>query len=145
MDFTLPPEIDDIRLRTRAFVEEQVLPLEADRGNYDDHEERRNSFESWTLQFGVDKQIGDKWRMQTRVQRGATRKYTAVLNELRVDKEYLGMDAVEVYPDRRDLNGDGIPDLVADADRGKGTILCNVNRYNPTTAALAASGWFARS
>ena len=108
-------------------------------GNYDDHEERRNSFESWTLQFGVDKQIGDKWRMQTRVQRGATRKYTAVLNELRVDKEYLGMDAVEVYPDRRDLNGDGIPDLVADADRGKGTILCNVNRYNPTTAALAAS------
>jgi acyl-CoA dehydrogenase len=41
MDFTLPPEIDDIRLRTRAFVEAQVLPLEADRGNYDDHENIR--------------------------------------------------------------------------------------------------------
>jgi outer membrane receptor protein involved in Fe transport len=108
-------------------------------GNYDDHEERRNSFDSWTLQFGVDKQIGDKWRMQTRVQRGATRKYTAVLNELRVDKEYLGMDAVEVYADRRDLNADGVPDLVADVDRGTGTVICNVNRYNPTTAALAAS------
>src|SRR5262245_31367460 len=41
MDFTLPPEIDDIRLRTRAFVAEHVLPLEADRANYDDHENIR--------------------------------------------------------------------------------------------------------
>ena len=30
MDFTLSPEIEDIRLRVRAFVEEHVLPLEAD-------------------------------------------------------------------------------------------------------------------
>src|SRR5690242_19513736 len=41
MDFTLPPEIEDIRMRTRAFVEEHVLPLEANRGNYDDHENIR--------------------------------------------------------------------------------------------------------
>jgi acyl-CoA dehydrogenase len=41
MDFTLAPEIEDVRLRTRAFVEEHVLPLEADRGNYDDHENIR--------------------------------------------------------------------------------------------------------
>src|SRR5262245_36839972 len=41
MDFTLAPEIEDVRLRTRAFVEEYVLPLEADRGNYDDHENIR--------------------------------------------------------------------------------------------------------
>jgi acyl-CoA dehydrogenase len=41
MDFTLPPEIEDIRLRTRAFVEEHVLPLEEDRANYDDHENIR--------------------------------------------------------------------------------------------------------
>src|SRR5947199_10648203 len=41
MDFTLPREIEDIRLRTRAFVEEHVLPLEADRANYDDHENIR--------------------------------------------------------------------------------------------------------
>src|SRR5262245_28020106 len=41
MDFGHPPEIEDIRLRTRAFVEEHVLPLEADRGNYDDHENIR--------------------------------------------------------------------------------------------------------
>jgi acyl-CoA dehydrogenase len=41
MDFTLSPEIEDIRLRTRRFVEAHVLPLEADPGNYDDHENIR--------------------------------------------------------------------------------------------------------
>ena len=35
MDFTLPPEIEDIRVRTRAFVAEHVLPLEADPANFD--------------------------------------------------------------------------------------------------------------
>src|SRR6202011_6398087 len=38
MDFTLPPEIEDIRLRTRAFVETHVLPLESDPANFSDHE-----------------------------------------------------------------------------------------------------------
>jgi acyl-CoA dehydrogenase len=38
MDFTLPPDIEDIRLRTRAFVDEHVLPLEADPKNFSDHE-----------------------------------------------------------------------------------------------------------
>ena len=41
MDFTLSPEIEDIRLRTRRFVEAHVLPLEAEPGNYDDHENIR--------------------------------------------------------------------------------------------------------
>src|SRR5499433_4137336 len=41
MDFTLSPEIEDIRLRTRGFVDAHVLPLEADPGNYDDHENIR--------------------------------------------------------------------------------------------------------
>src|SRR4030081_2415266 len=41
MDFTLSPEIEDIRLRTRRFVEEHVLPLEAERQNYDEHENIR--------------------------------------------------------------------------------------------------------
>jgi acyl-CoA dehydrogenase len=41
MDFTLSPEIEDVRLRTRRFVEQHVLPLEADRANYDDHENIR--------------------------------------------------------------------------------------------------------
>jgi acyl-CoA dehydrogenase len=38
MDFTLSPEIEDIRLRVRAFVEENVLPLESDPVNFADHE-----------------------------------------------------------------------------------------------------------
>ena len=38
MDFTLPPEIENIRLRTRAFVEEHVLPLETDPMNFSEHE-----------------------------------------------------------------------------------------------------------
>jgi len=38
MDFTLSPEIEDIRLRVRAFVEEHVLPLESDPANFADHE-----------------------------------------------------------------------------------------------------------
>jgi acyl-CoA dehydrogenase len=38
MDFTLPPEIEGLRLRVRAFVEEHVLPLEADPENFSEHE-----------------------------------------------------------------------------------------------------------
>ncbi|PZF79018.1 acyl-CoA dehydrogenase [Aestuariivirga litoralis] len=41
MDFTLPPEIDALRLKVRAFVEREVIPLEADRANYDAHENIR--------------------------------------------------------------------------------------------------------
>jgi acyl-CoA dehydrogenase len=41
MDFTLPPEIEEIRIRTRAFVAEHVLPLESDSSNYDAHENIR--------------------------------------------------------------------------------------------------------
>ncbi len=41
MDFTLPPEIEDVRLRTREFVERHVMPLEADPANYDEHENIR--------------------------------------------------------------------------------------------------------
>ncbi|HET8699155.1 MAG TPA: hypothetical protein VFO94_16850, partial [Gammaproteobacteria bacterium] len=108
-------------------------------GNYNDHEERRNEFDSWSLQLGIDQQLTDNWQLQARVQRGATTKYTAVLNELRVDREYLGMDAVEVYSDRRDVNGDGIVDLIADADRGTGQIICNVNRYQVTPQLLQAA------
>src|SRR5262245_45404845 len=38
LDFTLSPEIENIRSRTRAFVEEHVLPLEADPANFSEHE-----------------------------------------------------------------------------------------------------------
>ena len=38
MDFALPPEVEDLRTRTRAFVDAHVLPVEADRSTWDDHE-----------------------------------------------------------------------------------------------------------
>ena len=41
MNFTLPPHIEDYRRRYRAFVAEHLLPLEADRGAYDEHENIR--------------------------------------------------------------------------------------------------------
>ena len=42
MDFTLPPEIDDVRERVRVFVDNYIIPLEADRANYDEHENIAN-------------------------------------------------------------------------------------------------------
>ncbi len=38
MDFTLSPEIDDYRRRVRAFVEEQIIPLETKADAYDEGE-----------------------------------------------------------------------------------------------------------
>ncbi|HVY59294.1 MAG TPA: acyl-CoA dehydrogenase family protein, partial [Xanthobacteraceae bacterium] len=41
MDFALPRDIEDIRRRTRDFVDARVLPLEQDRANFDAHENLR--------------------------------------------------------------------------------------------------------
>ena len=38
MDFSLSPEIEELRLRVRAFIEKEVLPLEADPENFSEHE-----------------------------------------------------------------------------------------------------------
>ncbi len=38
MDFSLSPEIEDYRMRIRAFVDKHLLPLETDRASYDEHE-----------------------------------------------------------------------------------------------------------
>jgi len=38
MDFTLPPEIDDVRVRVRSFVNDEVIPVEADRNNYNEYD-----------------------------------------------------------------------------------------------------------
>ncbi len=41
MDFTISPRIEDFRARIARFVETEILPLEADRANYDPHENIR--------------------------------------------------------------------------------------------------------
>lgn len=62
MDFTLAPEIDEVRQRVRAFVEAHILPLEADPASYDAHEniaepvlervrERARAEGLWSLQM----------------------------------------------------------------------------------------------
>src|SRR5690606_8401101 len=38
MDFTLPPQIDALRLRVRDFVDSEIIPLEADPASYDEYE-----------------------------------------------------------------------------------------------------------
>ncbi len=38
MDFALSPEIEDLRLRVRAFIDKEVLPLETDPENFSEHE-----------------------------------------------------------------------------------------------------------
>lgn len=121
--------VDYIRIEKQG----QVL---GQQGNWDDSEDAHNEYRGWTLQLGLDKDLGDNWNFQARLQRGSTDRYTTVYNEDRIDKRYLAMDPVEVYTDFRDVDGDGIPDLVAEADRGIGTIICNVQRYNPTQQQL---------
>lgn len=41
MDFTLPPRIEEYRLRVRNFVEQHVFPLEQEQTNFDGHENIR--------------------------------------------------------------------------------------------------------
>ena len=38
MDFSLSPEVEALRARIRRFVDERLIPLEADRANFDEHE-----------------------------------------------------------------------------------------------------------
>ena len=37
MDFNLSPEIEEYRKQVRTFVDAEIIPLEADRANYDEH------------------------------------------------------------------------------------------------------------
>src|SRR5215217_1338951 len=41
MDFTIPPYVEDIRARIAAFVDREILPVEADPAAYDEHENIR--------------------------------------------------------------------------------------------------------
>ena len=41
MDFSLSPEIDALRKRIRNFVDEEIIPIEANKANFDAHENIR--------------------------------------------------------------------------------------------------------
>ena len=38
MDFKLPDDIEKLRINTRRFVDENIIPLETKSSSYDDHE-----------------------------------------------------------------------------------------------------------
>ena len=38
LDFNLSAKVEGFRLKTRDFINSEVLPLEADRANFDNHE-----------------------------------------------------------------------------------------------------------
>ena len=38
MDYHLPPEVEEVRLRIRSFVDTRLIPIESDRSMYDEHE-----------------------------------------------------------------------------------------------------------
>lgn len=99
----------------------------------------QTDFDTQMFRIGFDWDVNDNWHMRLSAQTGETEKVTGEYPSLRVDRFNLAVDAVEVYNDMRDIDGDGVVDLIADADRGTGTILCNVQRYNPTPAELAAT------
>ena len=66
MDFTLSAEVDAARLKARQFVIDEVLPVEADKNNYDAHEnitlaalaplrEKAKSIGLWAPQMPVER------------------------------------------------------------------------------------------
>lgn len=38
VDFTMSPEVEDLRIRVSEFIKKECIPLEADRNNFDEHE-----------------------------------------------------------------------------------------------------------
>jgi iron complex outermembrane recepter protein len=111
----------------------------AGRMNYQDDYTDGTEILQRIVSAGFERSLANDWSIAGFVQYGKSDKEALLDNVLRVDREFLAMDAVEVYTDRRDANGDGLPDLIAEADRGTGEIICNVQRYNPTEQQLAAS------
>ncbi|SOE00428.1 acyl-CoA dehydrogenase family protein [Caenispirillum bisanense] len=67
MDFALSPEIDAIRLRIRAFVADHILPVEADRSAYDEHD---NITEEALQALRAKARAAGLWALQMPAERG---------------------------------------------------------------------------
>ncbi len=67
MDFSLTPEIEDYRLRIRDFVDTRIIPLEADRGNYDEHD---NIALDVLEEIRAEAKAAGLWALQMPVERG---------------------------------------------------------------------------
>ncbi len=96
--------------------------------NWNDHESPRNSHAMFTWAAGVEADIFADWHLRAMWQSGKSHKYTAVLDELRVDRMFLALDAVTVTA--ANVGTSGLP---------IGSITCNVKLVNPKPAQLAAA------
>jgi acyl-CoA dehydrogenase len=67
MDFTVSPRIEDFRTRIARFVEEKVLPLEADPASYDTHENIRLDL---TNELRVEARNEGLWCLQLKPETG---------------------------------------------------------------------------
>ena len=67
MDFALPPEIEDLRQRIRAFVAAEILPLESDPAAYDEHENIRLDL---LEELRAKAKAQGLWALQMPVERG---------------------------------------------------------------------------
>jgi len=67
MEFTLDPATDDLRRRVRDFVDAKLIPLEADRANYDEHENIR---EDVLARVRGDTRAAGLWALQSPKARG---------------------------------------------------------------------------
>jgi iron complex outermembrane recepter protein len=68
---------------------------------------------------GIDYEFTNGWALRASWQSGHSDRETGIVDEQRVDRTYMALDAV--------------------VDPATGAIICNVNRFNPTDAQLAAS------
>ena len=67
MDFTLPPEVDEVRRQIRAFVDERLIPLESDPASYDGHE---NIDETLLETVRAEARAKGLWSLSMPVERG---------------------------------------------------------------------------
>jgi acyl-CoA dehydrogenase len=67
VDFTLPPEIEQVRSRIRVFVDERLIPLESDPASYDPHE---NIDETLLQALRAEAKAAGLWALQMPVSRG---------------------------------------------------------------------------
>jgi outer membrane receptor protein involved in Fe transport len=86
--------------------------------DFDSNESQHNRFAMWTAKLGFNFDIDGNWNLGGNYQSGETDRTTIIYNETRVDRLFMAIDAV------RDSNGG---------------IICNVQRFNPTPAQLAAA------
>jgi len=67
MDFTLTPEVEALRASIRRFVDERLIPLEADRSNYDAHD---NIAPATLARLRVEARAQGLWALRMPVARG---------------------------------------------------------------------------